>query len=252
MAPDENTYTLDGLSLTTSQWADRLGITVRQLRWRLARWPVERALTEPRTECLLRSGNVIKNAAEWARQIGITQQLLHMRMRRGYTLEEVLDWDNARSAPALHTVGDRSMTLSMWAVASGLAPSTLRVRMYRGMTLEEAISTAPGATREYKDVTVNGEAQCLSEWARRLGISREAIRSRIMTGWTPEEACSTPKGQTPPRLGRRQSTGRPSLQVEWGGVTHTFKEWMAITGLSRGGVEARIRRGETPPPEATP
>jgi hypothetical protein len=37
-----------GLRLSHRQWAERLGISLTSIKLRLARWPIERALTEPR------------------------------------------------------------------------------------------------------------------------------------------------------------------------------------------------------------
>lgn len=44
-------YTYQGASRTATSWARRLqslNVDPGTMRWRLARWPVERALTEPR------------------------------------------------------------------------------------------------------------------------------------------------------------------------------------------------------------
>jgi len=85
--------TLNGQSLTITEWAATLGIERSVMYRRLKRWPLERALTEPlfpkiKTRPITFEGETMR-LKDWAFRIGITSSVLHRRLRN-WPLERAL------------------------------------------------------------------------------------------------------------------------------------------------------------------
>jgi hypothetical protein len=84
--------TLDGITLTAIEWAERLGIKKSTLEARYRRnWSMQRALTSELCHAeRFDFGGHSKTLAEWSRDVGIPVHTLDTRLRRGWTLDEAL------------------------------------------------------------------------------------------------------------------------------------------------------------------
>jgi hypothetical protein len=72
-------------------WARDIGLSFRTLRRRLATWPVEKALTQPRfARHLFVFQNRAQTLRDWAREMGVPIKRLERRLRLGWSLEKAL------------------------------------------------------------------------------------------------------------------------------------------------------------------
>lgn len=89
--------TFDGITQSVPDWADQLGISQKILHFRLrAGWTVEDTLTIPangrRPQCshLLTFEGITLSVADWAKRLGISQETLHWRLSKKWSVERVL------------------------------------------------------------------------------------------------------------------------------------------------------------------
>lgn len=98
----------DGITLTITEWAHRIGVKPNTLRMRLANgWPLERALLLPtgcdgqrKPKCpygrILEHDGKAMRVKEWAKHLGIRTDVINHRLRQGYPLALVLTRRNLR------------------------------------------------------------------------------------------------------------------------------------------------------------
>lgn len=82
-------------------------------------------------------------------------------------------------------------------------------------------------------IEVNGVTRTASQWADETGIPMATIYQRYHTlGWRGERVLE-PK--------RKRTTGKLLIEVD--GVSKTLTEWSEHTGIARGALKSRYRRG---------
>ena len=85
--------------------------------------------------------------------------------------------------------------------------------------------------RVTKMITFRGTTLPLSEWAEKLGKSYNLLADRIMRyGWTPERAFT-------------EAAQKKKISVFHAGISRTFKEWSAITGIKKDTIRDRFNEG---------
>lgn len=97
--------------------------------------------------------------AEWSRETGISQNALHLRLKRGVAHEEAvsqpmrpgLPW-KARTGAKL-TLNGVTQSAKQWALQHGKSPTHLKRLMDQGLTLEQALA------RPVREKRPNGQAK---------------------------------------------------------------------------------------------
>lgn len=167
----DRTVTVGGKRRTAWEWMQRSGLRYGLVFLRVHRgWPLRRAVTEaahqqerrhpdprhPRHRALTIDGKT-KTTSQWARDNGISRQLLNLRLDSGWSR-----FDAATKRP--------------WQVEHRRHPSAAVARKRR---------LAP--------VTIDGETKRPGQWAKTFGLTRQAVANRInQGGWTPLRAITTP------------------------------------------------------------
>lgn len=156
-------WTYQGETLTTGQWAHRLGIERATLYARLERfgWPVEKALTagiddhkrqpfgrKPEEYHYVDYEGERLTAGTACRRAGIGEWLVYHRIRKGMTAQEAFDdavahKGDKRPKRGLLKFDGRKQSIPAWAKEYGLATSTLRVRLKSGWPVERALTEPP-------------------------------------------------------------------------------------------------------------
>lgn len=97
--------------------------------------------------------------------------------------------------------------------------------------------------------------QSITEWALDYGITPAIIIARLERGMTAADAITTPMkvGHASQRLpifspkqkpsARKRSGGTPARTYTHNGQTLTVAEWSSLTGLGKGTIGARLRKG---------
>lgn len=103
--------TFGGRTQTVAKWAEEAGVSPLTMSRRLKKWPLEKALTEPKTvgcsdnakkeisaarSMQITFGGVTRSAKEWARKLGITSGALHARLQR-WPLAKAMTTPNQRN-----------------------------------------------------------------------------------------------------------------------------------------------------------
>jgi AraC-like DNA-binding protein len=183
--------TWDGVMLSISEWAERVGCSDSSLRYRLRRYPVEVAL---QPNLLPKKGlefeGVTLSVREWAGQLGCTAQALYMRLKK-YPLEVALRSPFIRQPcckKAAHqkkvTMDGVTLTIREWSEKLGCNPETLRTRLQTCLP-EVAL------VRRFGLVTYDGLSLTIREWAERLGCNYTSLWSRLQRH-PPEVALRKP------------------------------------------------------------
>ncbi len=81
-------YEYDNQKLTLEDWAKKTGIPLKTLRDRIQKnkWTIEKAVTYQK-ECSTYQGKTIQ---EWNKILGVNEEAIQCRLRRGMTLEEAI------------------------------------------------------------------------------------------------------------------------------------------------------------------
>ena len=215
--PEARRLDHNGLSLTVSEWAERLGMTTAAIYARLSKGAsVEEALTPgdqrgPISKPIECNGEAL-TMAQWAERTGISPLTIRSRLRLGWPLEraltEPLRKDMPKAERSRRPRAERkarrinfdglSLTCSEWAERTGIAYHTLKRRLQNGWSVERAL-TEPTHTKcgpAPRLIELNGDKLTVAEWSRRLGIHEDALRNRLIRpGWTLERALTTGSGQ---------------------------------------------------------
>jgi len=83
--------------------------------------------------------NKTMTVAEWADALGINNGLLRNRLRRGWTIKDVLT-KPVTNRSTLYTHNNKTMTATEWAEAFKINKKTLSNRLHRGWTIEDALT----------------------------------------------------------------------------------------------------------------
>jgi hypothetical protein len=175
---------------------------------------------------------VTKPLHKWAAERGISFRCLRSRLWRGWSAEKALA--TPTRAPHLITYEDRTQSLAEWSREVGLSEPTINGRLRFNWSVAQALGFAPHATvyASAKMLTFRGETLCISDWAKRLGMSGHALSTRLLT-WSVEKALTCPPEQN------------PAWQITTRGQTRTLAEWEQLTGVPRGTIKCRLKRGWT-------
>lgn len=109
----------------------------------------------------------------------------------------------------------------------GYVPGNLR-----WATAQEQNRNKPGWVVE---LTLHGRTMLLTDWAQELGLTVQTLKSRLQRGWPIEQVLSPAK----------KRPGKPDHLLTLDGVTLPIPEWARRTGLQKGTIANRLRRGWT-------
>lgn len=135
---------------------------------------------------------------EWARRTGLNEQTLHERIRREWSIEDVLTapLGTRKNNFIKITHAGETLTFSEWADKLKVPLSLIRSRYYRDLSVGEILaprkprSEVMRATKSNVMLTHDGKTMCVTDWALHLGISRKTLDKRLLMGWTLERALS--------------------------------------------------------------
>lgn len=241
-----------GRSQTVAEWAEELGITRVTLRNRLSRLSVREAMsrrpkrkkrggTVKRTKngrLMLTHGGRTLQLSEWAKELGVTANGLSGRLRRGFTVAEVLDPDFRKGGYHMRetrrdglTYKGRHQTLTDWAAEVGLPVATLLTRLREGWSVKDALTRKRPAT--YGKITHNGETLTPIQWAKKLGLSRQEIYRRLA-------AVSIEEALIPKDPNYRR--GRRPKMYTHKGRSLSLADWAEECGVATSTLRSRMRR----------
>lgn len=156
--PISKMITFMGETKNISEWANTLNISVSTLLERMDKWPLERALTEPKNKIrTLTFNGETKRVSEWSKETGISVSVINSRLRKNWPIKDVL------TKPP----NNKDKNNPMFGKSGKKSP---RSRL----------------------ICFNNKTQNLSDWAKELGISTETLRERL-DKWTITRALTTPK-----------------------------------------------------------
>lgn len=136
--------TLDGETLTLTQWAERIGIPDGTLRRRVMRgWPPEKVLQGrlPRRGLRLTLNGETLTLVEWSERLGVPRHVLYTRHRAGMPVEEVLKPSRKVDRVTLTHQG-QTLTLNEWSEKIGVPAPTIYERLKRGLPMERVLHPA--------------------------------------------------------------------------------------------------------------
>lgn len=203
--PNYPKYTWDGVSLTSRQWAERLGINVRTMRTRIS---VRGICSETFTSGKIRRSGKLYTCngesltiSQWVAKLGISKQRIHQRLDR-YPLEEALSAvshrPNGGGRPCKVIEWDgHQMTKRQWAAHLGVTFHQFNYR-YRCYGLSERTFKPPTGTEP-------------SDWIESISFARSGKR------------------------------GRPPAIIKWDGKAMTVKQWAASLNITVPALHARLR-----------
>lgn len=131
-------YSFDGKKKTLRQWSVDLDIPLKVLKTRVQErgWPIDRALTEPvapDNRVMITHDGKTQCIADWARDIGIKENTLRVRLKKGWSVEKAL-LGSVRNTHRYIEHNGITKTIGEWATYSGLDESTIRRRLEMGIT----------------------------------------------------------------------------------------------------------------------
>jgi len=126
---------------------------------------------------------------QWATALGITTDMLHSRLRKGWPLEQALV-PRLRQRDKRITFNGESLTVKEWSIKLGIPEFTLYGRLAKNLPLETVFFQGrmkPGVSHF---LTYNGVTLNLTEWSERLGIPYDTLLGRIRRGFSVEKVLS--------------------------------------------------------------
>jgi hypothetical protein len=237
--------TIDGVTLSLKEWAERAGISVGAVYARLKRgWSIEKALTTSSTRTKYAPGFKV---GKWT-LIKDTGQ----RYNRYVVWEVVCECGYVTTFPGAYlspsrkppvcpicgyahfTALGKTQSVRQWSEETGIPISTLKSRLRKGMDPDEIISKPKNY--QIRLITHDGKTQNMSQWADEIGISREAMRQRLLR-MDPEKAVT---------LGKQES--RKQLEIR--GRSQSIKEWAEEVGTTYQTIYQRLFVMGWPPEDA--
>lgn len=229
----ERVYTFNGKTATAKKWAEILGLPISTLKSRLSKksQSIERSFLTPyfqrSDEPIYLSYNGKKMAlSEWAVHLGVLEQTLKARVKRGLSPEQIL-----RPKSLIEFNGEKR-TLSEWESITGISKQCIWYRLRHGWKIEDALAVPVNKT-EAQVLEIDGVTKTISEWARDAKVTEGTIRKRMHIGWSAKEAifCGP------------QKSGRVAKRVKYNGEVKTIDEWARQFGLSSSILRGRLARG---------
>jgi hypothetical protein len=80
-----------------------------------------------------------QSMSAWARELGMSRQMLHKRLTGGWSVSSALTAPKAKSkfAPKLIEFNGKRQSITAWARETGIPKSTLSLRLKKGWPTEE-------------------------------------------------------------------------------------------------------------------
>ena len=129
-----------------------------------------------------------KTVADMAREHGLEPDIVHSRLRLGWTLDKALRTPVRERIRAVDADGNVT-TYARLAAECGMSLSTLRNRLNNGWSLEDALSIP---RRKHTSDYDAKYGLPISKWLAESGVTLSQFRSRIGHGWSPERAAREP------------------------------------------------------------
>jgi hypothetical protein len=132
---------------------------------------------------------------EWAQQLGLRQETIYLRLRRGRPLDQTLSRAKLPIHPNARTYTHNGLTLTLreWSEHLGVSIHALQYRLNSGYSFEAVFSQSRPANHNCRMIEFNGETRSASDWCRLKGIDRSTFHNRIeVLGWSVERAIMTP------------------------------------------------------------
>jgi len=134
--------TANGETHTLAEWANIGHVTRGALKVRLSYgWTPEKAIFTPVKELSrdpLTFNGKTQSVSAWARELGISQSLLWLRLQ-AWSIEEALTRP-VRENAHLITFNGKTQNLTEWSQELGIKYATLQARLNRGWPLEKVLS----------------------------------------------------------------------------------------------------------------
>lgn len=103
-------------------------------------WGTRSESTKNRRGLILYNGQT-QSKLEWAKEIGITRQALHLRLASGMSVEQALTRRSAYNGKRMLEYGGITKRLFEWARDKGMRPDALYQRLKHGWSLKRALET---------------------------------------------------------------------------------------------------------------
>lgn len=84
------TLTYRGTTRTLQEWADVLGMNIGTLKYRLSRWPIDRAMSVERFGVYVQWQGERLTISQWSKRLGIGRGTLATRLKRGWSVGRAL------------------------------------------------------------------------------------------------------------------------------------------------------------------
>lgn len=200
------------------------------------RWATRKQqLRNMRTNRMITHDGQTRCLAEWAELVGMSTNLLYMRLRSGLTFEEAVARP-IRMEGKLTAFG-LTATLAEHCQKHRKDLNTVRYRLAQGWSPEDALAIpAHGRLPTALMVTAFGETKKLTDFCRERGMAVETVRERLQRGWVPERALSEAPDTAKGRSKEVQAFGR-----RW-----SVKALAAAYNVPRSTVQKKMADGMTP------
>jgi hypothetical protein len=135
--------------------------------------------------------------SQWSEKIGISYEMLHSRINRGWDIERALSEKPNQKVEDLQvklTLNCETKKINEWVKITGISHIVLFTRWKRGWS-DKRILTTPVKTKqtEYSELEYNGKVKSLSEWCKDLGLKRRIIWKRLKRGWSVQDSFEVPE-----------------------------------------------------------
>ena len=131
-----------------------------------------------------------KTVADMAREHGLEPDIVHSRLRLGWTLDRALRAPVRERVRAVDADGNVT-TYARLAAEHGMSLGALRNRLNNGWSLEDAINIP--CRRHTSDYDTKYGLP-IAQWLEESGVTMAQFRSRLSHGWSPERAAREPLG----------------------------------------------------------
>jgi hypothetical protein len=127
-----------GPGFSVERIKNELGYRPGNVRWAT---PLEQGANKRNNVLITRNGRT-QHASAWARELGMSPQLIIARERQGLSAEDVLAKEDRRGGSDPGCIKYRGMakTTTEWARIAGISPKLLCKRLRTGWTMAEALS----------------------------------------------------------------------------------------------------------------
>jgi len=137
--------TFKGKTQSLSAWGKELGASGWSIATRLNEgWSVRRALSTPFQGALRRASELTFRGktlplSEWARELGVSGEVIRWRLKRGWTVAEALGTPR-RKARVLTYKGE-SLSIEAWAEKLGVSTTAIQKRLKQSWSVAKVIGT---------------------------------------------------------------------------------------------------------------